>query len=71
MTLVCVVFSANGFWMSQKPTPPVNGIKTPVIIGNVKFLCYWGSIVKYSSFILRIKNKDTKLFSFIRRVALN
>ncbi|XP_068689342.1 lysosomal phospholipase A and acyltransferase-like [Montipora foliosa] len=32
MTLVCVVFSANGFWMSQKPTPPVNEIKTPVVI---------------------------------------
>lgn len=39
IAFIAVVFSAEGFWIPDEPTPPVpaNEIKTPVIIGNVNF----------------------------------
>lgn len=41
IAFIAVVFSAEGFWLPDKPTPaaPTNEIKTPVIIGKVHFCC--------------------------------
>lgn len=39
IAFITVVFSAEGFWIPDKPAP-ANEIKTPVIIGKVNFCCF-------------------------------